>query len=310
MIRILLNAILVTAFLVLSGSSENKSVKLVEKWKVGTSSGVFNDFSQKEFDEFKANGIDYIELGSGVFGKKTQTQQEELILDLKKKADKAGIKIWSIHLPFSRTYDVSTTNETDRENMIKECSRLMLLCKPLKPQKFVIHGSSEPIPDSERQIRLENCIISLKLLNLEAKKVNGQLALECLPRTCLGNTGEELLKIVNSVGNGLGVCFDANHMLKEKPEEFVSKVGKLITTVHISDYDGLDEKHWLPGTGVINWSKVISELADAGYKGPFMYEASRRKPASDGTTDSSKLTTKELYSNFQELKTNYLKSKL
>lgn len=307
MYKIILNTLLVGSIMLLTGCSGNKSVKLIESWKVGTSSGLFTDFSQKEFDEFKSNGIDYIELGSGFFGKKTQVEKEALAGDLKQKADKAGIKIWSIHLPFSRVFDISTLNDEDRNNMIRECSDMMALCKPLNPQKYVIHASAEPISDQERADRLRNSIASLKILNETAKQQNAQLAVECLPRTCLGNTAAELLSIVNEVGNGIGIGFDSNHLLQEKPEEFVAKVGNKITTVHMSDYDGLDERHWLPGTGIINWTNVVAELVKSGYKGPFMFEASRRKPASEGL-DPSKLTAKELYSSFQEIKANYINS--
>lgn len=306
--KILIITLLTLTSMLLPTPAGNDSVKLVEKWKAGTSSGLFTDFSQEEFNQFRKDGIDYIELSSGVFGKKTQAEKEAQVSDLKKKADKSGIKIWSVHLPFGRTLDVSNLNETERNNMIKECSDLMALCKPLKIQKYVIHASAEPITDTERPQRLSTCITSLKILNEAARKQNAQLAVECLPRTCLGNTAAELLSIVEGIGNGVGICFDSNHLLKEKPEEFIAKVGNKIVTVHISDYDGIDERHWLPGVGIINWTNVIYELANSGYKGPFMFEASRRKPAPDGTTDPTKVTGKELYSVFVELKKNFISS--
>lgn len=294
--------------LIASMSCKNISDNPVNSWKVGTSSGLFRDFSQEEFDSFSKDGIDFIEIGSGVFRNKSDDECKKWVEDIKEKASNSGIEVWSIHLPFSRVYDISTTNDTNRIMMIKECARIMNLCAPLMPRQFVIHGSAEPIPDSLRAQRLANSVASLKVLVSEAKKVNGQLALECLPRTCLGNTSEELMAIVNQVSDELGVCFDSNHLLKEKPEEFVAGAGNRITTLHISDYDGVDERHWLPGTGIINWTEVVSELVKSGYKGPFMFEASRRKPHADGTPDTIKLTTKELYSSFQKIKENYLKS--
>lgn len=294
--------------LFVSVSCQNKQAQLVNSWKAGTSSGLFNDFSMQEFESFKKSGIDYIEIGSGVFRDKSDQECKVWVEDIRRKAETAGIQVWSIHLPFSRVYDISTLNDSDRVNMISECTRIMNLCAPLKPSKFVIHGSAEPIADSIRAQRIGNSVASLKLLSAEAQKVNGQLALECLPRTCLGNTADELLQIVNAVGNDLGVCFDSNHLLKEKPEEFVAKVGNKITTLHISDFDGLDEKHWLPGTGIINWTEVVSELVKSGYNGPFMFEASKHKPANDGTVNPAKLTTTELYSSFVEIRDKYLKT--
>lgn len=294
--------------LVASVSCQNKQAQLVRSWKVGTSSGLFNDFSREEFDSFRKSGIECIEIGSGVFRDKSDEEFKKWVEDIRQKAEASGIEVWSIHLPFSRVYDISTLNDTDRVNMISECVRIINLCAPLKPGKFVIHGSAEPIADSIRQQRISNSIASLKILASEARKVNGQLALECLPRTCLGNTADELLQIVSAVGNDLGVCFDSNHLLKEKPEEFVAKTGSRIVTVHLSDFDGVDERHWLPGTGIINWTEVVSELVKSGYQGPFMFEASKHKPESDGTVNPAKLTTPELYSSFEQIRENFLKT--
>jgi len=43
-------------------------------------------------------------------------------------------------------------------------------------------------------------------------------------------------------------------------------------TLHISDYDGVDERHWLPGQGVIDWRAFVAALKDINYTGPFNYE--------------------------------------
>jgi len=166
----------------------------------------------------------------------------------------------------------------------------------------VIHPSSEPIADEDREKRMENCIASMEILTDEVKKYNAQLVVEDLPRSCLGNTSAEILRIVKATGNGLGVCFDTNHLLKEKPEEFAENVGGLIKTLHVSDYDGIDEKHWLPGTGIINWNNVIAALAESGYKGPFMYETSQKKPSSESQKERIRLTPKDLSENIKELK--------
>lgn len=307
MIRTLIRIIFVV-LLITSASCQDKSVQLIKSWKAGTSSGLFNDFSKEEFESFKRSGIDYIEIGSGVFKDKSDEECRSWIEDIRQKSEASGVEVWSIHLPFSRVYDISTLNDTDRVNMINECTRLIKLCEPLKPKQFVIHGSSEPIADSLRAQRIAISIASLKILSAEARKMNGQLALECLPRTCLGNTADELLKIVNAVGDDLGVCFDSNHLLKEKPEDFVAKVGSRITTLHISDFDGIDERHWLPGTGIINWTEVVSGLVKSGYNGPFMFEASKRKPGEDGTVNAEKLTTTELYSSFEKIRENFIKT--
>jgi len=253
-------------------SCENKKINNPEDWKVGSYTGVMSDFTMDQFNELKANGIENIELGTGSLLNKSQQEREEWSNNIKELVEATGIEVWSVHLPFSRTLDVSSIDSDIRKNMIDECTSIIKLLSRLNPKKFIIHPSAEPIEDEEREKRIENSIATLKILNEITKVHNAKLAIECLPRTCLGNTSDELLRIVNAVGNGAEICFDSNHLLQEKPEDFIAKVGNLITTIHISDYDGLDEKHWLPGKGVINWSKVISELIKIDYNGPFMFE--------------------------------------
>ena len=289
--------VILTFFIYYSGNSQSSP----DNWVIGTSSGILTNFSKEELDELKKNGITHLELSSGIFLTKSQEEREIWCKEFKLIADKAGIEIWSIHLPFGGAFDISLMDSVKRINAIQKNMDVIDLCKILNPEKYVIHASAEPIKKQNRKQRIKNCITSLTILNEEVKKQRSQLVVECLPRTCLGNTSSELTQIVNSVGNGIGICFDSNHLLKEKPEEFVANAGNLISTVHISDYDGIDERHWLPGKGIINWNNVIHELAKCGYQGPFLFEVSSKNiPESAAST---------LNSCWEELKAEYLKVK-
>ena len=33
-----------------------------------------------------------------------------------------------------------------------------------------------------------------------------------------------------------------------------------IRSFHLSDYDGIDEAHWIPGTGIIDWPSVMAAV--------------------------------------------------
>ena len=37
-------------------------------------------------------------------------------------------------------------------------------------------------------------------------------------------------------------------------------------------YDGVDERHWLPGEGIVPWKEVVTTLMESGYRGPFLFE--------------------------------------
>ena len=56
---------------------------------------------------------------------------------------------------------------------------------------------------------------------------------------------------------------------------YLRSLGGKIATVHISDYDFVNERHWLPLEGNIDWAELMKGLDDIGYNGAFMYEVPR-----------------------------------
>ncbi len=42
--------------------------------------------------------------------------------------------------------------------------------------------------------------------------------------------------------------------------EYIDMCGDRIKTFHISDYDGIDECHWYPGIGIIDWGTVMDSI--------------------------------------------------
>jgi sugar phosphate isomerase/epimerase len=282
--------------------SSTDLVHPVENWHVGTYDGLLDEFSLEELDAFREAGIQYLELSINPLLRLSDEEQAEWVRDLNQKTENAGIRVWSVHMPWSNRLDISTTNEEDRIHTIHTHIRIMELLEPLQIQKYVMHPSAEPIMDNERPERLANAIASLRILAEESKKFSGAIAVEVMPRTLLGNTSDEILQIIEAVNDGLEICFDTNHVLQETPEEFVRRAGSLITTLHVSDYDGLDEKHWLPGRGIINWNQLIRELVQIGYEGPWMYEVVQR------AGDDPVINAKTLVEKWESLKKNYIDS--
>ena len=179
--------------------------------------------------------------------------------------------VWSIHLPFGNKEDISETDPEKRAAVVKGLFDLLDIAAPLAPSIAVIHGSYEPIKPEEREAKIQACIESLRALVGKGGEYGIRIALECLPRTCIGNCSGEVLRILEEVP-GLGVCFDTNHLTLESPVEFVRKVGRHLLSTHVSDYDGIDERHWLPGKGCIPWQELLSALEAVGYDGPILFE--------------------------------------
>lgn len=180
---------------------------------------------------------------------------------------KAGMTLWSVHLPFARELDISEPDEARRLSAIQALGAVIELAREMGAQTLVVHGSSEPNEDASRPARLEACGKSLK--TLQALAGDMALAVENLPRSCIGRVGSEIADLAE---NCAGVCFDVNHLLIQTHAEFLDKTEKRIITTHLSDYDGVNERHWLPGTGIVPWKLVYDRLTAAGYAGPFLFE--------------------------------------
>ena len=256
-------------------------------WRVGRSVGGISPIDQLKLGEVREAGFSCIEISINAASTAKMQDDEWLawFKELKKAADAAEIEVRSVHIPFGRIWDISDLDENTRKTAVLKCAKYFDLVDILGAKFYILHPSYEPIKDEDRPGRIENCIASLKELAPKARDKGAIIALENLPRTCLGNTSTEINHILDAVGvpEGLQICFDSNHTLKEKPEEFVAASGKRIVTTHMSDYDAVDEKHWLPYEGVINWKAVMTELVKAGYQGPFVFETDRFKdrPASE-----------------------------
>ena len=97
------------------------------------------------------------------------------------------------------------------------------------------------------------------------------LCLENLPRTCLCRTSDEMLKFLAAIPE-LKVVFDTNHSLAEENVHYIHAVGSKIVSLHVSDYDFIDERHLLPGEGLNPWPKILESLEEEGYNGRFLYE--------------------------------------
>ena len=56
----------------------------------------------------------------------------------------------------------------------------------------------------------------------------------------------------------LGLCYDSSHdfLSVSEPGEILRKWGHLLVATHLSDNDGISDKHWIPRKGAIDWEMV------------------------------------------------------
>lgn len=181
-----------------------------------------------------------------------------------------GDYLWSVHLPFGGGWDAAHFNEEDRADAVRGLKRIIDLTACWHPSVYVLHGCLEPVSDEQREARIKQSMKSVKELVEYAAKYGAKIALEDLPRSCIGNCTAEMERIVSA--SGADICFDVNHLLEDTHLNFLNSLESRIITTHLSDYDGIDERHWLPGEGVVPWKMIFGRLENAGYTGPYLFE--------------------------------------
>ncbi|MCI0499397.1 MAG: sugar phosphate isomerase/epimerase [Planctomycetales bacterium] len=220
--------------------------------------------------EFHSAGITLVEL-SGVHG---ILHDDGKFADMKRTLDTCGFSVNSIHYPYGPDFDISNLVPETRTGAIQEIEFYLGRLGALGGRCLVVHPSFEPVGDDERQARLKVCRNSILELDGLMKKYPGMMiALEDLPRTCLGNTSAELNALIKGTSpDRIGICLDTNHMLQEDLITFTKNTVSRIMTVHIADYDGEDERHWFPGQGINDWHTWAQLMRGSGYEGPMLYE--------------------------------------
>lgn len=248
----------------------------MNNWKIGVSCNFSKGTPEKIFDECKKAGIGAIEISPAYNMRGIEYAKDVYSkLDLKKiksLSDETGVELWSYHLPFCHSeINPACFDKGIRRQTIEFDGTLMENAAEMGIKVAVLHASGEPIDDKERAESMKYAIESICEINEKAKQYGIILAVENLPRTCLGRDSEEILKLIEA-DESIKLCFDVNHLLTQSHKDFVKGAGHKIASLHISDYDFIDERHLAPGRGKIDWKELVELLEGVGYNGPFMNE--------------------------------------
>ncbi len=224
------------------------------------------------FELVRTSRIDTFEIFFDLFqgppGKEIRGLYENML-------ERSGKRTATVHASYGPAVDLSASDPAVRAGALDSTLRAMELAAELNAPIVVLHASVEPIDDAQRTGHLERVSDSLRVVAEQCRRTGRQAAVELLPRTCLGHTADELLHMVGSLDpEVIGVCVDTNHLM-DRPHELAGTIRTLaprLLTLHLSDYDGVDEKHWLPGRGVVDWPAFMKALAEIGYTGPFNFE--------------------------------------
>ncbi len=219
---------------------------------------------------------------------------------LRSSLDDVGVNINTVHAPFGAPVDISSEDADVRATGVAVVEASIRYAAGIGADIVVVHASMEPIAPDDRDTREELARGSLLGLAARAGDAGVRVAVELLPRTCLGNTPEGLRRLLDGIPSAqAGSCLDTNHLTppwmsavradSERERELLDGLGgdlvypsllpgvvrslaDRLITLHVSDYNGIDERHWLPFRGVVDWAAFANALADVEFSGAFVYE--------------------------------------
>ncbi|WP_066831236.1 sugar phosphate isomerase/epimerase family protein [Rufibacter ruber] len=255
--------------------------------KIGYSVALVN-ITPEKLAYAKSVGIDYLETSFQAYIdkdlnlKKSEAEITEEVQKVKATADKAGIRFWSVHMPYNQKIDLSLTDETERQKVVGLHKKVLAFCQILEPQVILFHPSYYLTPGEREQRKKQLITSSLELLPA-VKAINATMVIENMlgPELMadakrerpLCRSVEETLEIMNRLPKDIYSAVDMNHI--KHPELLIRALGGRVKSIHAADGHGEKENHYFPcsGQGSNNWSAILAALEEAGYRGPFLFES-------------------------------------
>lgn len=259
-------------------------------WELGFSC-IYNDYSDSWLSGEQPEGFSYVELSAGGHPIEDEAVKAQTVARYEaeyKMAAAQGLKLWSVHLPYGPKLDLNAEDQSDE--IFGNFAYYVNAVMEMKPRYFVVHlWTAEPYEPADREAAVKTTNGNIRRLAEYIAAKGATLAVEVLPRTNMGNTVQECMKLID--GTKAELCFDVNHLMQGTHREFMETAGVRVKTLHLSDYEFGDEKHWIPGEGKIDWKELLQLLVQHGYEGPLMFEVTRRK-------DGGKLSLRDIREGF------------
>ena len=180
----------------------------------------------------------------------------------------------SLHAPYTPDRDLSSLDEAGRRLAVSNNLLALQLTRDLDMGIMVLHASEDPISEGLRPQRIDSALNSLRQLQEEARRMSVRLAVETMPPEWLPAGLDEVAAFADALDpEVVGFCFDINHSnLNADPVAYIDRFGSRIIAVHASDNDGIRQRHWIPGEGIIDWGGFAAALRRNDVQAPPMYE--------------------------------------
>lgn len=184
--------------------------------------------------------------------------------DMPKMVEDAGLLLENMHVPFNDSNDFWSEDTEARENIVRKHIEWLNDCAKFNIPLMVMHIVDGEDPPAPNKYGIE----SMSRLVRAAEELGVKIAVE---NTFRDDSVIFLLSEIKS--KHMGLCYDSSHAMlrRHKSETLLKKYGGRLFATHLSDNDGLLDRHWLPGNGIIDWNELMA-LFPEDYEGFFTLE--------------------------------------
>ena len=246
-----------------------------ERYALSTS--IFQDNSLEEaLPKIAAAGFKYVEITAN--GTHLDPRGRPDTLAVRSLMGDLGLQAHSIHTPYTNL-KIGHPDIDLSESHPEVVAASLEIGAQVGAKMAVVHVTAAPkgLSDDVYERSREVSIAFVGKLRLRARELGITLALENLGlrphlRRRFGSSLKELSEAFP--GPDIGFCLDVGHALRNGLDirSQIEAAGSRLICLHIHSNDGVDDCHWLPTQGLLDWAATSAELHRSGYGGRYVLE--------------------------------------
>ena len=248
---------------------------------IACSSWTFRNYDVLSAIKFiKEAGFEYAELWGDRFH--LDPRNKPAVRDIRRNATSLGIKIQSIHAPFSEHEGLTLTRDKRQREWVRLVKETIKLAAKLEAELVIVH----PRIFFEYPEFLTSCKAYWDTVGMyneicaHADAHGLKVALENMH----GLRGQYFCRHLMDVkvvledlaSSNAGVCLDLCHAVfnGEHILRLLQALGSRILVIHASDNNSMymEDPHLIPGDGLIDWQEVFATLRSENYSGTVTLE--------------------------------------
>ncbi len=171
-------------------------------------------------------------------------------------AKQLGLEVDNIHLPYDDCNLIWSDTVSDRERYVNEVLKWLVDCKASGADKVVMHTNRGNISSVSNGYAVDfiNGYKSFEKIVFLAEDIKIKVAIENTKKFKYTD-----FILTEFTSDYLGFCYDSSHdfINGESKGEILAKWKNRLFCVHLSDNDGLDDRHWLPTKGIVDFKSIV-----------------------------------------------------